>query len=189
MTNYQQQAQGIVDNMKVTVDPLGIKFSTATVDQELVIRSVLLRRESAHSAIVHPDLQLHLKEVQDMSVQQLAGSGNDYRGLIQVPSMMISAGKLWWQASLTSNTATATLKENEALELGEVATWSPDSIIKKGVIGDMYSLACEVITKIDDVGLLNKGLKSASDSKTATRTKTSPDTSVQEAPPGFLSYW
>jgi len=35
MSNYQQQVQGVVRNMKVTVDRQGVKFSSTTIDQEV----------------------------------------------------------------------------------------------------------------------------------------------------------
>jgi len=189
--DYHQQAQGVVKNMKVQIPADGktINFSTTTIDQELVVQSVLLQRETAHSATTHPDLLLHLKEVQDMSVHNVPSIENHYRGSIYVPAKMISAGILWWEASFTSITAAKVLKENEALELGEVAKWSPESIVGAGVIKDMYALADEVVTKIDHVGVYNKGPYSHSDPRTGPRTRPSPGVSDLEGLPGMGNFW
>ena len=164
-----------------------ILFSTTTIDNELVIQSVLLQRATAHSANIYPDLLLHLKEIQDMSVQQVPDSRNQYRGSINTPRKMENVGKLWWQVSITSISASMILEGSETLEFGEVANWSPDSIINKGVISDMYSLATEVVTQIDHIGYYNNNQHSTSDPKTGSETRTSHIISSGDVPMG--RYW
>lgn len=153
-----------------------------------MIDSVILRRVTGHSAnSIHKDIVLHLKEVQDMSVQRI--SENEYHGSILESARMISAGKLWWEASLTSIKAAAILKESEEVEFGEIGKWSPKQIIDEGIIKDIYALANEVVTRIDLVGRKNKGPKSISDLKASTKARTSPKTSIPEGPPGMATYW
>lgn len=153
-----------------------------------MIQSVLLRRGTAHPANnIHKDIVLHLEEMQDMSVQQI--SENEYHGLIQIPAKNTPAGKLWWEASLTSAKAAMILKESEEVEFGEMGKWSPKKIIDGGIIKDIYAVANEVVTRIDLVGRKNQGPKSNSGSKTSTKAKTSPKTSIPEGPPGMATYW
>lgn len=182
LSDYQQQAQRIVDHMKVQnrVDGKAIQFSTTTIDEVLTIHSVILRRETTHSSAVYPDLLLHLSEVQDLAVEKLAGTENQYQGSIYVPARMISSRRLWWEASVTSIHATKVLRENDTLELGEIAKWSPESIISRDVMKDMYALAYELVTRMDYVGFYNKAVTGDSDLRTGTRSRTSAPTSSAE---------
>ena len=190
-SDYSKQAKGIVDHMKIQIPTDGktIHFSTTTIDQELMIQSVLLRRETAHASTAYPDLLLHLTEVQDMDVKQLPGIGvgYHYHGIILVPAKMISAAKTWWEASITSVTATEVLKANDNLEFGERAEWSPESIIGAGVIRDLYSLADEIVTNIDHVGYYNKGSHSHSNPRSGTRE--SPGMGDLVGPLGMARLW
>lgn len=122
-----------------------------------------------------------------MSVQRI--SENEYHGSISENTKIIPASKLWWEASLTSVKAATILKESEGVEYGEIGKWSPKSIIDQGIIKDLYALANEVVTRIDLVGRKNKGFESHSGSKTSTRARTSPKTSIPEGPPGLATYW
>ena len=187
---YDTQIKEIVNRMSVqtTSDEKVLNFSTRTIDQELRIQSVLLRRKTSHSVITYPDLLLHLEEVQDLDVQQIPGPGNWYQGAISLPAKMVSTGKLWWEASITSLNAANILKENDTLELGETVKWKPESIIGAGIIRDLYSLSNELVTKIDHVGIFNRGYKASSDSKTGTRSQTNPSTDV-EGTVGASSIW
>ncbi len=155
---------------------------------QLMIQSVLLRRATAHAANkIYKDIVLHLEEVQDMSVKRI--SENEYHGSILKPAKMITASKLWWEASLTSVKAAAIVKESEEVEYGEMGKWSPKMIIDEGIIKDLYALANEVVTRIDLVGSMNKSPGSNSDPKTSTKARTSPKTSIPEGPPGMVTYW
>ena len=58
------------------------------------------------------------------------------------------------------------LKGNLRLELGEVATWSPTSVVDEGVVRDLFAVANEIVTRIDHVGFFNRG-KGISCSKTS----------------------
>ena len=191
LNDYHRQAQGIVDFMSVqeSADEQAIKFSTKTVDDTLSIQSVTLQRETTHSTSVYPDLLLHLREIQDLAVQKLSGTDNQYWGLIHIPAVMMDTGKFWWEVSLTSIRATQILKENTFLEFGEAATWKPDSIIGQNVIKDMYSLTDQLVTNMDQVGYHNSSAKSGSTSRTIARTGPSHRTSEADGPPGMAMYW
>ena len=178
--SYEQQVTGIVDNMTVQIQEHGkaIRFSTIAIDGVVRIESVTLRRETVHSSVVYPDLLFHLTEVQDLAVfvatGKLTGTDTRYQGTILTPARMMSVGRLWWETSVTSIHASNILQENNALELGEVAKWKPEDIIRRGVIKDMYALANELVTNMDFVGFYNKTVPSTPDPMTGIRSQSVP---------------
>ena len=166
-TDYQKQATGIVDNVRIgpAEDGQPLKLWTKTIDEKFSIESITLRRETLHPATIYPDLMLHLIECQDLQVRQRSDSESIYSGSIETPEVMDKANRLWWEANISSTSADTILKENLTLELGETATWSPSSIVNKGVVRDLFAAAKEIVTQIDHVGFHNQG-KGSSGSKT-----------------------
>jgi hypothetical protein len=184
---FQQQVDAIISNLKIFVSQGGtsLDLSTRTSDQELVITSITLRRKTSYSSKVYADLLLQLCEVQDLHVSR---NENEYQGTIKESKEMIDAGRLWWEASIASVSAGEILGVNDTLELGEVAKWSPHTITNRGVVRDLYSLAHEIVTNIDNVGFLNKGVKGSSGSKGQTTSyQTSHQTSSKPTEGG--PYW
>lgn len=102
---------------------------------------------------------------------------------------MIAGGKLWWEASLKSVKAAKIFHESDKLGFGVCGKWSPTTIIDQGIIKDIYTLAHEVVTRIDNIGILNKGPKSSSDPKTNFKAKKTSKESMSEGPPGMRTYW
>ena len=180
-TDYQRQAKGIVDN--VTIDPPEdgqfLKLWTKTIDENFSIESITLRRETVHPVTIFPDLMLHLIKCQDLHVRQPSGSKSIYSGSIENPKVMDKANRLWWEANISSTSADSTLRENLTLELGETATWSPSSIVNKGVVRDLFAVAKEIVTQIDHVGFHNIGkgsLGSKTNEKLSEKTRDAPAT-------------
>ena len=157
--DYHQQVESIVRNLKIYTRPdrTTLNLSTQTIDEELMIQSIMVRRETFHPSQVYPDLLLRLCEVQDL---QACKQGLRYDGRVQDRQSMIDAGRYWWEASITSLNATSILEENDKLEIGDIATWDAETIIEKGIVRDLHSLANDLVTRIDSVGFHNKGLKS-----------------------------
>ncbi len=157
----------IIDNLKIRVseDGQSLELWTQATDDNLRIESITLRRETLHPVILYPDLILHMTEYQDMQVQQPSDSESVYSGSIQASDTMIRANRLWWGARISSINASTILKENSTLELGETATWTPSSIVNKGVVRDLFAAAKEIVTQIDHVGFFNRG-ESSLNSKT-----------------------
>ena len=162
-STYQRHVDAIIRNMKIEPrDGTTLDLSTQTIDQELIIESIILRRNTAHKSKVYVDLLLHVCEVQDLNVSRM---DNQYHGTIREPKEMVNANRIWWEASITSISAGDVLSENDLLEFGETAKWSPHTIINNGAVRDMYSLAHEIVTNIDNVGYFNKGAKVSSGSR------------------------
>ena len=153
-----KQVESIVRNLKIFTwpDQTTLALSTQTIDDELMIQSIVVRRETLHPSKVYADLLLRLSEVQDL---QACKQGHRYDGGVQDRESMINAGRYWWEASITSFDATSILEENDKLEIGEVATWNAATIIEKGIVRDLYSISNDLVTRIDSVGLHNKGLQ------------------------------
>lgn len=156
-------AKAIVDNLYIPPGQKVLDFYTKTVNKDktpnkdLKIETVLLRRESCHRSTANVHLNLRLTEVQDLVIQ----CPMDKKYLVHVfahpPEAMTRNKRLWWTASLSSDEAEATFKENIHLELGELAVWTPETLVNGGVIRNLSDLAHEVVTRIDNVGYGNKG--------------------------------
>lgn len=96
--DYHKQAQGIIDNLKISPSADGMTFdlSTETIDQELVINSITLRRTTIHSTTdIVPGLELHLTESQDLAVQA-PGPKSLYRGSTATPKAMNKESTRYW---------------------------------------------------------------------------------------------
>ena len=165
--DYHKQVESIVRNLKICTwpDRSTLNLSTQTTDEELVIQSIVVRRETFHPSKVYADLLLRLCEVQDL---QVCRQGHHYDGGVQERESMIDAGRYWWEVSIVSLNATSILEENDKLEVGKIATWDVETIIEKGIVRDLYSLSNDLVTRIDSVGLHNKGLKSKLSSRANT---------------------
>lgn len=96
---------------------------------------------------------------------------------------MVAARRLWWESSLSSVSAAAALKDNETFKQ---ATWKPRNVISGGLVGDLVSLASDIVTRIDNVGINNKGPSGAgSGLKTAIQTSDK----TRELPTGKWGFW
>lgn len=176
-TSYQRQVEGIADDLKIGMSEDGqlLELWTKTIDENFHIESVILRRETLHRVTIYPDLILHLTECQDLQVRQTSDSLRVYSGSIQCPTIMMKANRLWWEAKISSTDADTILKENLTLELGETATWTPSSIINKGVVRDLFAATKEVVTRIDHVGFFNRGKANSGSKATEKLTTDSQD--------------
>ena len=178
-TDYQKHVKGMIDNLMIDVSEDGqlLELRIKTIDENLSIESITLRRETLHPVTIYPDLILHLTECQDLQARQSSYSKSIYSGSIQTSNTMIKANRMWWEAKTSSINATNTLKENITLELGGTAVWTPSSIINKGVVHDLFAATKEIVTRIDHVGFFNRG-KRSSESKTTEK----PSENTQDVP-------
>ncbi len=178
-TDYQKHVKGMIDNLAIDVSEDGqlLELRVKTIDENLSIESITLRRETLHPVTIYPDLILHLTECQDLQVRQSSYSKSIYSGSIQTSDAMIKANRMWWEAKISSINATNILKENITLELGGTAVWTPSSIINKGVVRDLFAATKEIVMRIDHVGFFNRG-KRSSESKTTEK----PSENTQDVP-------
>ena len=168
---YHEEAKSIVTNLQISPssDGTSLGLFTKTSTTELRIRSIILCRETVHYSMLYPDNLLHLKEMQDLGVWSEAGKKQEYHASARPELQMADDRKLWWEASLSSMTATTILKENESLEIGELTKWDAKEIVDKGVVKDLSALAKDLVTRIDRVGCFNLGPKAGSMTRTSDR--------------------
>ena len=174
--DYSSEVQTLVGSFAVTsiTSSPALTVSVQAPYPEFKINSIVLRRETSHTSRCYPDLSLHLSEIQDLNVQPSTGMHPSYGGSIKTESEMKALGRMWWEVSLSSRSADTILCESEDLELGETATWKPQDVIRNGVVEDMTSVAQEVITRMDHVGLHTKGAKQNPRKKTTPKTSEPP---------------
>lgn len=160
--DYKQNGQEIASSLTVSTSSDQQTVLTAKTSGEFVIESVTRHRETAYTVRTYPTLLLHLREVQEF---ELSVSGKEYRGVLKPSKEMITSEIVWYEAFITSPSADAIMTESETLELGDMATWSPEAIIEEEIIQGMHNLATEVVANIDHVGYENKGPKGSSGTK------------------------
>ena len=176
-----EAAVGLVENLRITpsLDRTSIDLRTDTSGTVLTIKSVQYRRETRHRSVIYPDLLLRLSEVEELAMEPSAtGQEQTCRAYSKPRKQMVNESRLWWEAALSSASATRAFTENRMLEIGETAKWTPEGLIEDGVVKQMSLLANDVVTRIDSVGYHNKGSK-------ATMTKPPSQPSVSAADAGF----
>ena len=156
-------AKAIVDNLYIPPGEKVLNLYTKTVNKDktpnkdLKIEAVLLRRENCHRSTANVHLNLRLTEIQDLVMLCPTDKKYSVHAFSQPPEAMVKNKRLWYTAALSSDEAEATFKENIHLELGELAVWTPETLVNGGVIRNLSDLAQEVVTRIDNVGYSNKG--------------------------------
>lgn len=185
-------AKAIVDNLYIPQGEKVLDFYTKTVNKDktpnkdLKIEAVLLRRETCYRNTANVHLNLRLTETQDLVIQCPTDRKYLVHAFSLAPEIMVKKQRLWWTASLSSDEAEATFKENMHLELGELAGWTPETLVNAGVIRNLSDLAQEVVTRIDNVGYGNKGLHLES-MKQDTVAGNIPASTARAAPP--TAFW
>lgn len=170
----------MIDNLcfHPSPDQKSFDLSTKIESGDLRIQSITLHRETRHSVHDYKDILLHLVEVHELNLSQ-PETKVDYRAsLPPVPNTTSPGCKIWWEVSLSSMLAADTFKQNEELELGDLASWTPEEVCNNSV-KDLSYVTRDLVQQIDAVGWLNKGPRGASGTKT----------SDKETPPDLLLYW
>lgn len=166
--HIRNSVKEMVDNLCIhpSLDQKTFDFSTKIDTGDLCIQAITVHRESIHQNAEYKDILLHLVEVQELNIWTQE-TKMDYRAsLPPVPNTTSPGCKIWWEVSLSSITAAEIFKQNEALELGDLASWTPDQIVGNSV-PDLSYAARDLVERIDAVGSLNKGPKGESGTKTS----------------------
>lgn len=119
-------------------------------DSHMLVSNIAIRRETTHLNHGSADLALHITEVQDLSVEEIPN--HIYRAFASSDESAIMNGRLWWEASVSSTEVDQMLKENESLEIGEVALWSVEDLAKSNVIANLLDLTQQMVTRMDSIG-------------------------------------
>lgn len=181
MRSSEQVSRDIRNSVKEMVDNLCIRpsldqkpfeLSTKIEAGDLHIQSITLHRESRHRVSEYNDILLHLLEVQELDIVLPQDSKGDCQAHLPPAQNTPSLGcRNWWEVSLSSVMATDTFKQNEVVELGGSASWTPEEVVSKNSVKDLSYVARDIVERIDPVGSLNKGPKGGSGTKTSDKEK------------------
>lgn len=162
----------MVDNLCIhpSLDQKTFDLSTKIESGDLRIRSITLHRETRHSVADYKDILLHLLEVHELNLSQPETKVDYQASLPPVPNTTSPGCKIWWEVSLSSMLAADTFKQNEELELGDLASWTPEKFGKNSV-KDLSYVTRDLVQQIDAVGSLNKGPRGGSGTKTSDKEK------------------
>lgn len=170
-SDIRSSVKEMVDNLCIRPSPdqKSFNLSTKVETGDLRIQSISLHRETRHPASEYEDILLHLLEVQELNLWHQEA---EYQAsLPPVPNTTSPGCKTWWEVSLSSVLATDTFKQNEILELGDMASWTPEKVIGKTSVQDLCYVARDLVERIDAVGSSNKGPKGGSGTRTSDKEK------------------
>lgn len=180
MTSSEQVSSDIRKSVKEMVNSLCIRpsqdqknfdLSTKIETGDLRIQSIILHRETRHAVSDYADILLHLLEVQELNLFHQEGKVEYQASLPPVPNTSSPGCGSWWEVSLSSVLATDAFKQNQVLELGDSASWTPEEVIGKNSVKDLSYVARDLVERIDAVGSLNKGPKGGSGTKSSDQGK------------------
>lgn len=180
VTSSEQVSSDIRKSVKEMVNSLCIRpsqdqknfdLSTKIETGDLRIQSIILHRETRHAVSDYADILLHLLEVQELNLFHQEGKVEYQASLPPVPNTSSPGCGSWWEVSLSSVLATDAFKQNQVLELGDSASWTPEEVIGKNSVKDLSYVARDLVERIDAVGSLNKGPKGGSGTKSSDQGK------------------
>ncbi|KAK5231122.1 hypothetical protein LTR72_000302 [Exophiala xenobiotica] len=158
-------ASAFVDSLYIVPDKekLRIVFRQPT-DHEIKIRNLIVKRVSFHDSNLPgcEDVQLKVVEAkslffkhhpQDMNLWQgHEATTEDYAGVAR-------EGRVHYELSLMHKKINHALLENETLEIGELTSeeLTGKNLLKKPVIRSLLDVATHMVSKIDFIGMHNRG--------------------------------
>ena len=168
--------------IEMSADQSKLNVTICTRDRSFDLLSLELHRETIHKSPAYPDLLTHAVEIQDMKLERDNKDPDRYQGTIATQSEMIKSGRLWWEVSIESHRAAAILEGKQNSELGKKASWTPSEVVNADVISDLFEMSQDIVTRIDHVGLRNRG-PAAQVSNKGTQVKKSEKTPEAQAEP------
>ena len=181
----QETFKHVIDNLYIKPGCTVPRLYTKTASSTIEIQSIVVKRQTRHSCNTYPDLVLQLTECVDLIIQK--SSPRHYQAFALTPAQMVAdENRLWWEVSIRSMAAQEILRENLDLEVGEYAKWTPQQFVDGGIIQNLYGLAKEVVTRIDNVGYNTSALKGYAGTMAQTASKRSKDESNEKKKNVFL---
>lgn len=168
----REAAQQLSDDLRVYPAPDQKSFHLTSKSQygELRVQSVFLRRETTHCCTDHPDVLLHLSEVQDLNIWRAKAPQGPREGSLASQQLTVGyGGKTWWEVSFSSIVVNESFKANDTLVLGDLAQWAPESIIETDTVKRLFYMTQDLVTKIDNVGYYNRARKGVTVTKASER--------------------
>ena len=168
-------ARELVGNLRIrpSADRKTFGISTSIEQGDLRIQSMSLRRETSHQVPEYRDIIFHLSEVHLLRLFSRSDSKPKYEAAY--PSLNGTVGsswcKNWWEVSLSSKSATESLKESDEFELGKEPAWTAEDILSKDAVKDLSYVTRDLVQRIDFVGFSNKGPRGGSGTKSSDKDK------------------
>ena len=156
-TEDQETFRHVIENLYIEPERTIPRLYTKTDSSIIEIQSIVVKRQTQHACKSYPDLVLQLTECEDLVIQK--SSPRQYRAFAWAAGQMVAdENRLWWEASIASVKAQEIFMENTKLEVGERANWTSQTFVEGGILRDLYYLARDVVTKIDNVGCDTRAL-------------------------------
>ena len=151
----------LIQKISIVPSANGETVKVVVEDSQISIQSLFLRRETIHPSTTYADISLRLTHVEQLDIMVTDGS-NTCTAQPQATAKAVKEGKVWWEASLFSTALSKLFKENEDLELGEVAGWQIGDVLESDALRHLELCSQDLVTRIDTVGYHNHGPKTSS---------------------------
>ena len=136
-----------------TLTPPRPPLKTSSPSQCFTITRILTRRSTSHASIIHPNIALIVKEVQELFFRR----NSNVPGAVHAYADPSTREGLWYEVSIANRVMEAALEGAAGLELGEDAEWDPISVVQAGRVKDWMKVVSEVVKGADRVGAGNIG--------------------------------
>jgi hypothetical protein len=128
-----------------------------------VINHILVHRISNHNSVgrvgMGPKSILKISEIRALDIDSQKPSDESkfsvYRATTGPHRLGFYGLDFWHEASISSAKANELFAQNESLELGDEASWTVEDLSRINASQAMYMPACEMLRKMDGVGLYN----------------------------------
>ena len=156
--SYHNQARRILESLTVVKHSAGYTVSASSGDEFFTIHSAQYLRETKHSFSDRNDAILHLTEVRQLQIVPTSAITDQFEASLKFDEELVKDQDLWYEAAISSKSATATLKSWPPNALGQKTKWDNSKNVTEKMVTGLFE-ACEaVISRIDHVGLENKGM-------------------------------
>ncbi|CAM1506705.1 Fc.00g063460.m01.CDS01 [Cosmosporella sp. VM-42] len=156
--DFKHFAKDVVASLGISISAEGEVVVEAKQDtaQEFIIAGINVRNVAKYKSEVGGSC---LTITMTRSVKRHGAFWHNtsvYRGSTRAVTIPGEAAPTqWFEASVTSTRMEEVLMENIGLELGEMATWEPEELLKQDMVQEMVDPALRMITQMDAVGCTN----------------------------------
>lgn len=175
----QADVQAFLDTISVILrgdDPLPILQARTY----LKIIRVHVKRHLAYRSSQHSHVFLRISEIRDLDIAYEKG-GQGFRATVS--SKTEELGLLWYEASLCIESPSQWV-ENVGLNVGDDASWTVADVIDQ--FKGLETLAEHVVSRMDGVGLYNRGPRGSDEDAAALQQK---DEEKMEKKMPIIPYW
>lgn len=156
----------LVRSLKVSIaveERDGKVFRIPTVDyriesNDITVKSFCSKRRFHHQSTKKERLTLQVTEVREYELKKSNKDPSAHRAASGFPNVMVEHHVLWFEASMHISPHPL-LAQNLDIQLGDDADWKPEDVLSEDLLNDLKSITEQFVTRLDGVGLSNKGLR------------------------------